>query len=293
MSIFSKFYTKRNIILHHGQSLRILCSLSLNTMLRLRLQLYKKLHGIRQPIVHYYALCWNEEKMLPFMFQHYEPFVERFIIYDNYSDDQSESIIHAHPNTEVKKYSMGGQINDFVYLDIKNNCWKKSRGKADFVIVCDTDEFLYHKKDILEVLQGLKKNGYTMVKPSGYNMYSEDYPSYNPQCPLTEQVKRGIRIPFFDKCILFDPHAVVEVNYLPGAHECSPWGKIKMTSDSGFMLLHYKYLSVEWLIERYRQYAQRLSKENIDHKLGEEYAKEEDAFIEEFGKNNHEAVTVI
>lgn len=230
--------------------------------------------------------------MLPFMFQHYEPFVDRFFIYDNYSDDQSEDIIRSHRNTMVKKYSMGGQIDDFVYLDIKNNCWKKSRGKADFVIVCDTDEFLYHK-DILIALQDIKKNKYSIVKPSGYNMYCDAYPTYDADRPLTEQVRRGIRVPFFDKCILFDPHAVVEMNYLPGAHECLPWGRIKISSNSGFMLLHFKYFGVEWLVERHRQYAQRLSKTNIDHKLGEEYVKKESEIIEEFKKNNQDAVAVI
>ena len=49
--------------------------------------------------------------------------------------------------TEVIPYSTGGKINDFKYLEIKNNAWKKSRGKADWVIVVDMDEFLYHLDD--------------------------------------------------------------------------------------------------------------------------------------------------
>lgn len=292
MGVVSSFCTKHNIILHHGQSLRILCSLSWNKLLRLRLRLYKLLHGVHRPIVHCYALCWNEEKILPFMFQHYEPFVDRFFIYDNYSDDHSESIIRSHPNAVLEKFSAGGQFNDFIHQDIKNKCWKRSRGKADFVIVCDTDEFLYHK-DIFQAFKSLKKNGFSLVKPSGYNMYSSDYPIYQTDNPIIDQVKRGVRVPFFDKCILFDPHAIVEMNYLPGAHECSPWGKVKIALNSGFMLLHFKYLGIDWLIERNRQYAQRLSKDNIENEFGIEYFRKENAIIEEFEINNHEAVTVI
>lgn len=106
--------------------MHIITRLLINKILLLRLTIYKWLHGIHRPVIHYYAVCWNEEKMLPFMFQYYERFVNHFTIYDNYSDDNSETIIQSHPNTEIKKFSMGGEINDYIYQDIKNNCWKQS-----------------------------------------------------------------------------------------------------------------------------------------------------------------------
>ena len=246
--MLKKFLHKYNIVLKKGQNTHIIFRLIINKILLLKLKTYKLLHNVHQPIVHYYAVCWNEEVMLPFMFQHYDHFVNHYTIYDNYSDDRSEEIIRSHPKTEIKKFSMGGQINDLIYQDIKNNCWKRSRGKADWVIVCDMDEFLYHD-NMAETLKKLSCRNQTIVKPVGYNMYSETYPISDK--PLTQQIQQGVRDKWFDKCICFDPHAVVEINYRPGAHECYPIGRIKRCTYE-FKLLHYKNISLEFILSRTR-----------------------------------------
>lgn len=279
------------IILHKGDNQHILGILVWNWVLHLKLKLYKWLHGIHHPIVHYYAVCWNEEAMLPFMFDYYEQFVDRFTIYDNYSDDNSKNIIRSHPNTEIIPFRTDG-FNDTVHNDIKNNCWKQSRGKADYVIVCDTDEFIYHC-DIHQAITQLKCDKYSIVKPYGYNMYSTNYPVYDSQHLLTDQVKRGIRVPMFDKCILFDPHAIVEINYKPGAHECHPWGRVKKYRNEDIKLLHYKNIGLEQLLERNRAYASRLSKENTEKGYGAEYLKKEQLIIQEFTENEQKATEII
>ena len=290
--MFSIVFNKYHIILKKGQNAYILWRLLWNQVLLMKLILYKWLHGIHRPIIHYYALCWNEEKMLPFMFDYYKQFVDRFTLYDNYSDDSSESIILSQPNAHIKKFSMDGEINDYIYQDIKNNCWKQSRGKADYVIVCDTDEFIYHS-DIHQAITQLKCDKYSIVKPYGYNMYSTNYPVYDSQHLLTDQVKRGIRVPMFDKCILFDPHAIVEINYKPGAHECHPWGRVKKYRNEDIKLLHYKNIGLEQLLERNRAYASRLSKENTEKGYGAEYLKKEQTIIQEFNDNLQKATKII
>lgn len=289
MSILSQYCEKNNIVLHKGENIRILFTLTWNWVLLLKLKLHKWFHGIHHPIVHYYAVCWNEEKMLPFMFDYYGQFVDHFTIYDNYSTDKSETIINSHSNANIIKFQTDG-FNDNVHNDIKNNCWKQSRGKADFVIVCDMDEFIYHK-DIPLVFAKLKSNKFSIVKPFGYNMYSTEYPIYNKA--LTDQVKRGIRVPMFDKCILFNPHAIVEINYRPGAHECYPWGRVKKYRNEDIKLLHYKNIGFEQLLERNRLYISRLSKENKENGYGAEYLKKEQIIIQEFCENELKAAIII
>lgn len=292
MSILTLYCEKHNIVLHKGENMHILFTLIWNWALLLKLKLHKWLHGIHRPIIHYYALCWNEEKMLPFMFDYYKQFVDRFTLYDNYSDDCSESIILSQPNACIKKFSMDGEINDYIYQDIKNNCWKKSRGKADYVIVCDTDEFIYHN-DIHQAITQLKSGKYSIVKPYGYNMYSTEYPVYDSQHLLTGQVKRGIRVSMFDKCILFDPHAIVEINYKPGAHECHPWGRVKTYHNEDIKLLHYKNIGLDQLLHRTKLYSDRLSENNIMHGYGIEYLDGHKDIIETFKKNNAVAQPII
>lgn len=286
--MLSHFLGKHHIILQRGHSLTILLRLLLNRIQLCRLRIYKLFSGIHHPIVHYYAVCWNEERMLSFMFMHYGCFVDRFIIYDNHSDDNSEAIIHSHPNTHIIKFQTEG-FNDQIHNDIKNNCWKRSRGKADFVIVCDMDEFLYHP-DLQSALSEMRKNGQTIVKPLGYNMYSSDEPAKG--IPLTTQVPCGVRDQWFDKCILFDPHSIVEINYKPGAHECHPVGKV-IWNKNDFKLLHYKNIGLNSVLARKKQYSSRLSQENISKGFGTQYLEEEERTIREFQENEQKATKII
>ena len=257
-------------------------------ILRSKLQLFKWFHGIHRPIVHYYAVCWNEEIMLPFMFQHYDHFVDRYTIYDNYSDDRSEEIIRSHKNTSIVKFKTSG-FDDTTHNNIKNNCWKHSRGKADWVIVCDMDEFLYHD-NMAETLKKLTTQKQSIVKPVGYNMYSDTQPT--PERPLTLQIRQGIRDRWFDKCICFDPHAVVEINYRPGAHECYPIGRIKKCTEE-FKLLHYKNISLDFILSRKKLYANRLSDTNRANGYGDQYLEQEKKTIEDFQTALQQAQTVI
>lgn len=288
--MLTNFFTRNHIVLKKGKNLHIFFHLFINKLLLLKLQLYKKIHRINHPIVHYYAVCWNEEKILPFMFDHYKRFVNHFTIYDNRSTDHSINIICSRTDTTLVEFDSDG-FCDNNHNEIKNNCWKKSRGHADFVIVCDLDEFLYHP-DIKNKLAELKHNHISVVKPVGYDMYCDIYPDYQPGSLLSEQIPNGVRATLFDKCILFDPHSVVEINYKPGAHECHPWGKIKTTADSDIKLLHYKNLGIDWLLERNRLYVQRLSKDNIENEYGIQYLKSEDIITADFQANLQQAKKV-
>ena len=136
--MLKKITGRLHLRLRKGEKGHIIWQLMVDYILLLRLRIYKLIKGIKHPIVHYYALCWNEEKMLPFMFDYYDKFVDQFVIYDNYSTDRSEEIIKAHRNARIIKFKTEGNDN-IAKMNIKNQCWKQSRGKADFVVVCDMD----------------------------------------------------------------------------------------------------------------------------------------------------------
>lgn len=288
--MLTDFLSKHHIILKKGANAHILFLLALNELLRTKLWLHKKFHGIRRPIVHYYAVCWNEERMLPFMFDHYGSFVDRFTLCDNHSTDRSAAIIRSRNDATLLEFDSDG-FSDSTNVRIKNSCWKRSRGHADYVIVCDIDEFLYHP-DISQLLSQLKEKHLSVVKPTGYDMYSAASPTPLPGQPLTSQVDRGLRAPLYDKCILFDPHSVVEINYMPGSHECHPWGRIKTYAGDDVRLLHYKNLGIDWLLERNRQYVERLSKDNLANDYGVQYLRSEEAIIADFQRNLQQSIPV-
>jgi hypothetical protein len=260
--------------------LHILVQLPINLLFLVKLKVYKFKHKISRPIIHYYAVCWNEEKILPFMLDYYGQFVDVFYIYDNYSTDNSNKVLSKQSNVEVIQFQTGNTFNDIIHTDIKNNCWKQSRGKADFVIVCDVDEFLYHPQ-INDFLKRSIKERMSFFIPTGYNMYSNYFPEYQSEKLIVDSIKNGVFDKDFCKSILFDPHRIVEINYTAGAHFCYPWGIVRTKEDNALFLLHYKNLGVEYVLNRCNMYRNRLSQVNIEKNYGAQYLQEDEKIAKE------------
>src|SRR2546423_4184198 len=160
--------------------------------------------------IHVYTICWNEEDLLPFFFKHYERFVDKIIAYDNMSSDKTPDILESHPLCERRTFDSGEEVRDDLLLELKNNAWKESRGKADWVIVCDVDEFIFHP-DLVAYLSSCKERGVTIPQPTGFNMVSDQWPE--PDKQIWEQIRDGRPDLFFSKKAVFDPNAVIDINY--------------------------------------------------------------------------------
>jgi hypothetical protein len=202
----------------------------------------------RRPRIHYYAPAWNEELMLPFLFRHYAPWVERFVIYDSDSTDGSVELLRRTPNVEIRRVEWTQPDSMIATLqELHNNCWKESRGAADWVIVADIDEFLYHP-DFLGYLRRCRRRGVTCIPALGYDMVSDRFPG--PDEVLASTVRRGMPSKMMNKLRLFDPNAVEETNFGPGGHVANPIGRIQYPKRDKMLLLHYKALGAEYLIRR-------------------------------------------
>lgn len=195
-----------------------------------------------------YALCWDEIRMLPFFFRHYDNIVDRYIVFDDGSTDGSVEYLEAHPRTEVRPFERT-HPDSFVAseLDLFESCWKESRGRADWVIVINIDEFLYHPAG-KSYLKTCREQGFTIVPALGYQMAAERFPEVDE--PLTSQVRHGARWRLMDKLCLFNPDAVDTIGYRPGRHQSFPSGNVAEPPRREMILLHYKYLGFEYLFER-------------------------------------------
>lgn len=291
--MMKNFALRHHLALKRGQHVRILLTLLVNAILYAKLKVVKKLRGISKPIVHYYAVCWNEETILPWMFDYYGDFVERFYIYDNYSSDKTEQIVNNNPKATLLKFGQMGKFDDYANQKVKNRCWKRSRGKADLVVVCDMDEFLYHK-DLKRILEEICKQKVSFPTMKGYEMYSLDWPAYDGTKQLPELVKAGVRSEWLDKHIIFDPHRIVDINYDPGAHHANPTGIVNCGDATMEMkVLHYKYLGSDYLLSRYKQLGERLSSGNIKNDLGTHYLVKRKELEAQFQEGLGKAVIVV
>jgi len=191
--------------------------------------------------VEVFALCYNEGHILQAFIDHYKKnFNASIYFFDNESTDSSIEIITRN-NCNYTSFSTDNTIDEDIYLSIKNNLWKGS--KADFVIVCDTDEFLEIPTDI---------EGCTVIKTKGFDMIGE------PNSRL------GVYNEVYSKYIMFSPKYIQEINYSAGCHLCNPEGKI-IENEIHAKLLHRKYISEKHIMNKHKEYSMRNSKKNIEN----------------------------
>ena len=212
--------------------------------------------------IHAHILAYNEEKILPFILDYYSNLCEKIFIYDNMSTDNSDEIYSKYPKVFVIKWDSKSEINEINYVNIKSNGYKQVSRDADWVIVCDCDEILYHPR-LLDKLQYYKDNGVTVPKVNGHDMVSEFFPVYDGE-PITDKIKTGSEVyPPFCKNIIFNPK--LDVQYGIGGHSFQCNNAVYSNSPE-LKLLHYKFLSVEYVEKIYKARAERLSDFNKENK---------------------------
>ncbi|WP_250433011.1 glycosyltransferase family 2 protein [Hanstruepera flava] len=217
-----------------------------------------------------FILCYNESLMIRHTLNYYTTFCSEITILNNNSSDNSIEIVKTeYPNVKIKNFGVENSFREDTQTELKNNCWKNS--DADYVIVCDMDEFLY-SDDLESKLNLLDKQRPAICSVIGYEMFSKKFPkNYNES--LLDQVKYGIRNYRFDKSIIFNPKKIKNINYDFGAHTCLPEFYDKKAEDIliEFKLLHFKYLSKKYLYRKHLNYTNRLSITNIINEWGAEY----------------------
>lgn len=237
--------------------------------------------------IHVYTVCKNEIEILPFFVSYYEKIADEIIIFDNQSTDGSKEYVQAHPRCRLIEYNTKNELRDDIHRFIKNSAWHESKGKADWVIVSDIDEFLFHKRLLCE-LKKYKALGISIPKVEGFNMISEEFPQKG--IDIIQQVRYGAYSRQFSKNIIFDPNKIDQINYTAGGHSIEPEGEVFFGGN--LKLLHYKYLgSNKRLQDRWDEVGKTLSEINVKNNWGIE-RQDEHVIIERFNlvKKNMELV---
>jgi hypothetical protein len=222
-------------------------------------------------IVHLHASCWNEERMLPFFFRHYDRFVDHYFIHDNQSTDGSLAILRSHPGVTVLPLVLEGPSLVEAAFSQVNQFWHPSRGKADWVAVCNVDEFFWHF-DMRWYLGKCRKKGITFLRSNGYQMVSETFP--RPNDDLVQTHRFGVRDRFFDKPSFFDPDAITESGFGIARHTVEPKGRIVRPAREEIVLAHYKYLGLDYIGERHAELNSRRRALDVEAGHGAHYDAE-------------------
>jgi len=243
-----------------------------------------------------YTVCYNEQKLLPHFLRHYARLAQKIIVWDNGSTDDSLRIIRSfpHPNLHIGQFDTGGQMVESALVEIKNNCWKGDT--ADFVIVCDVDEFLF-VPDLQRFLA--EHAACDIFRPRGYDMVADEFPQDDGRL-LVERVKRGVPNALYSKAVLFRPQRVREINYRHGCHSCDPVGQSRLLMYDGerypgnpLLLCHYKNLGVDHRLEKHRMLGARLGAEFEKFGFGYHYKLDDETQKREFDDLRRRATQIL
>lgn len=207
-----------------------------------------------------FAIAWNEERAIDQYIEWYN-FADKITILDNHSTDKTVEIALAKGCTVIP-YGTNEQ-NNKIMLETKENCWKGST--ADWVIVGDIDEFIYHP-NLLNLLANTEA---TIIRCKGYQMVSE-------QIDLYKNVKEGTHWDLYDKCICFKPTKITEMNWESGCHRCHPRGEVRFLENE-VKLLHFNLIGREAVQNRYTDYDNRRGEWDRSVQAGYQYAYKDKA----------------
>jgi hypothetical protein len=220
--------------------------------------------------IHVYAIAWNERRIIEFFLRHYEALAERIVVYDEDSDDGSREILGAREKVEVRRFVRSDPKSlELSKLAILNHCWKEARNVADWVIIVDIDEFVFHPR-LTEYLSKQKRRRVTIIPTLGFQMISEQFPRHDENLASTRTM--GSPHASYNKPCIFDPAAIAEMDLGVGSHQAIPIGRLKFPARDEVMLLHYKYLGPDYLADRYEQLASRRGTTDVENRWSTHFA---------------------
>lgn len=227
---------------------------------------------MKNPEVHLYTICWNEADMLGFFFRHYDPWVSRFIIFDDGSDDGSREILASHPKVELRTFTRA--VADSFVLShrlMQDTAWKESSQTADWIVTTAIDEHLHVRgRSMNAYLAEQKSAGVTLMPALGFDMNAPEMPADHGL--LIERVTRGRPRAAFNKLGIFDPTAIEETNFGAGRHSAEPQGKLVLPQRDELMLWHYKHLGFERNSARESDAHKRLGRTDLANGYGRQYS---------------------
>lgn len=211
--------------------------------------------------------------MLPFFFRHYDSWVSRYIIYDDGSQDKTVEILRSHPRVELRSLPPLKDSESRIESNrqFQNEVWKESRNQADWVIVTDLDEHLYHRR-IHSYLKRCLDAGITVIPAMGFELISDERFPGNSDRRLFELFSVGAPSGLYSKANIFNPSEIAESNFTVGRHEAKFQGRVTLPNSLELLLLHFHYIDFARVVSRHSLYLSRQLPKDISSGWGIQYS---------------------
>ena len=212
--------------------------------------------------LHVYTIVWNEEYMIKYYLRYYETVADRIFVIDDKSTDKTRKIVKACRKATLLKYPFPTGFNEYDKTTCLATEYRKhSRGKAEWVIVGDCDEFLYHP-DLRNFLDLRRSQGRRAIKATGHFFASKEIPDTDGQ--LFDAMPYRLRLrktkASYDREVLFDPK--LDVQFINGCHPPTKFSEGVVAGRCGLSLYHCCYLSKQWIIDHMDRRISRMNDQN-------------------------------
>lgn len=214
----------------------------------------------------------NEETIVPYVMEYWKKIgVDKLVVYDNESEDNTVSLLKQYPFVEIKSWSTNGVFDEIALTQKRNNVWKTE--EADWVILTDFDEVPYCETDLKRFLNSIDA---TIIKTHQYDVIREDLPAFDNF--LLHQLEGNLfrkEGTAYDKNHTFNLKMIKEMNYSLGCHSIMPVGEVNVLEyPRKFYFFHLRYLGKDFVIDRCKSRNDRLDKEQKKVRINYHYEKQ-------------------
>jgi len=188
-----------------------------------------------------FVITYNCADVLPFFLRHYSSFADEISAFDDYSTDDTRSLLLANPKVILRDWPYRTGIDEDAFLAHWQEWYPKASGRFDWVMIPDSDEILY-APDIRRLLSDQQALGYDVIQTQGWNMTGDGLPKDDGR-QIWQISPMGVPAPVYSKPVVFRPH--IKINWNRGKHaleNCNP----EVTPRPMIKLLHYRYMGFEY-----------------------------------------------
>lgn len=215
----------------------------------------------REMRIRVYAVMHNETTILPYWLRHYAPLADQLVIFDDHSTDLGMELARGY-GAEVRPYP-GAGLDDQEFVDFAAATYPEARGAADWCLWVDADEFIYHP-DLRGQLARLAAAGVRLPRVTGYSMFANAFPTTAGQ--IYDEVHTGVRAPFYDKPVVFDPR--LSLRWIPGKHALAEPVETPRGGEAALKLLHFRHLGERHFSGRNARNYGRMTARNVAQSYG-------------------------
>ena len=226
-----------------------------------------------------FAHCRNEARWAPFFYRHYSVFADQIHIFDDRSDDGTREYLRNKPKVSLHDLPFTG-LNEQALIDFAHETYPMAKGKADWAMWVDMDEFIY-APDIIAALKRHQQSGYNCVRPLGFNMMGS-VPVDDGHSQIWELLRTGIRAEVYSKPVIFQPECTIR--WAMGKHKLAdpkpsrpPEEDPNVPNPWRIKLLHFRYLTVDYTRARSARQYDRSTDKGTAWGCSDEYKGEHSA----------------